>query len=122
MESFCGDRASQLRRMVYVDASFADCIRSGKSTSGAYLALAGHNTFMPLASLCKKQTCVSHSSTELEIIALTLAVRKEALPLLTLWDIVVDVIDGPQTGRDKRSGGEFASSETALDSSPLGHL
>ena len=80
--------------MVYVDASFADCVRTNKSTSGCFIALAGPNTFIPIAAICKKQTCVSHSSTESEIVAAELGLRTEVLPLLTLWDLVVEVMRG----------------------------
>ena len=109
--------------MVYVDASFADCVRTNKSTSGCLIALAGPNTFVPIAAICKKQTCVSHSSTESEIIAAELGLRTEALPLLTLWDLVVEVMHGkapnegvggpiPQRSRRSGSGGEFACNGT----------
>ncbi len=122
-EAFCGDLAQQLHLMVYVDASFADCVRTNKSTSGCLIALAGPNTFVPIAAICKKQTCVSHSSTESEIIAAELGLRTEALPLLTLWDLVVEVMHGkapnegvggpnPQRSRRSGSGGEFACNGT----------
>ena len=92
-EAFCGDKASDIHLLLYCDASFADCTRTHKSTSGVYLVLAGANTFIPIACICKKQTCVSHPSTESEIIALELGLRSEALPVLTLWDRVVDVMN-----------------------------
>ena len=110
--------------MVYVDASFADCVRTNKSTSGCLIALAGPNTVVPIAAICKKQTCVSHSSTESEIVAAELGLRTEALPLLTLWDLVVEVMHGkapnegvvvdhsPPRSRRSGSGGEFARNGT----------
>ena len=95
--------------MVYVDASFADCVRTHKSTSGCFIALAGPNTFIPVTAICKKQTCVSHSSTESEIISAELGLRTEALPLLTLWGLVVEVMHGEtpkDSTRSRRSGSE----------------
>jgi hypothetical protein len=61
-----------------------------RSTSGVYLKLAGPNTSFPLAGLSKKQTCVSHSTTESEIVAADLAARSEGLPALQLWETILD--------------------------------
>ena len=44
--------------------------------------------------MCKKQGCVSHSSTEADVVALEIAVRIEVLTGLQLWDSVIDVYDG----------------------------
>ena len=41
--------------------------------------------------MCKKQTAVSHSSTESEIISLDTGLRLDGLPALELWDIIVSV-------------------------------
>ena len=51
----------------------------------------GSRTFVPLTWLCKKQTCVSHSSTEAEFVALDAALRLEGLPCLQFWELVVSV-------------------------------
>ena len=106
-EAFRGDLAKFPHLMVFVDASFADCVRTNKSTSGCFIALAGPNSFTPIAAICKKHTCVSHSSTESEIVAAELGLRTEALPLLTLWDLVVEVMHGEapkEAPRSRRSG------------------
>ena len=42
--------------------------------------------------MCKKQTAVSHSSTESEIIALDTGLRLDGLPALELWDLIVSVL------------------------------
>ena len=39
--------------------------------------------------MCKKQTAVSHSSTESEIISLDTGLRLDRLPALELWDLIV---------------------------------
>ena len=52
--------------------------------------LLGPQTFVPIAWLCKKQGAISHSTTEAETISLDAGLRLEALPLLMLWDIVID--------------------------------
>ena len=42
--------------------------------------------------MCKKQTSVSHSSTESEIISLHTGLRLDGLPALELWDLIVSVL------------------------------
>ena len=42
--------------------------------------------------MCKKQTAVSHSSTESEIISLDTGLRLDGLPALELWDQIVSVL------------------------------
>ena len=41
---------------------------------------------------CKKQTSVSHSSTESEIISLDADLRMNGIPALDLWDVVIEVL------------------------------
>ena len=45
----------------------------------------------PISWMCKKQTAVSHSSTESEIISLDTGLRLDGLPALELWDLIVSV-------------------------------
>ena len=42
--------------------------------------------------MCKKQTAVSHSSTESEIISVDAGLRLDGLPALELWDLIVSVL------------------------------
>ena len=42
--------------------------------------------------MCQKQTSVSHSSTESEIISLDTGLRLYRLPALELWDLIVSVL------------------------------
>ena len=53
--------------------------------------------------MCKKQTSVSHSSAQAELISLDAGLRLDGIPALTLWDLVVEVFhsvpnrtDGPK--------------------------
>ena len=53
--------------------------------------------------MCKKQTSVSHSSTEAEVISLDAGLRMDGIATLTLWDLVIEVFhsvpdktDGPK--------------------------
>ena len=41
----------------------------------------------------KKQGCVSHSSTESEIVALDMGLRLDGLPAMTLWDAIIKVLE-----------------------------
>ena len=52
----------------------------------------GPRTFVTLAWMCKKQTAVSHSSAEAEIISLDAGLRLEGIPSLTLWEQIVEVL------------------------------
>ena len=42
--------------------------------------------------MCKKQTSVSHSSTESETISLDVGLRMHGLPALDQWDIAIEVL------------------------------
>ena len=53
--------------------------------------------------MCKKQTAVSHSSTESEIISLDTGLRLDGLPALDLWDLIVSVLGNVSRVSD-RSG------------------
>ena len=52
----------------------------------------GSRTFVPISWMCKKQTSVSHSSTESEIISLDAGSRLDGIPALDLWDLIVLVL------------------------------
>ena len=41
--------------------------------------------------MCKKQTSVSHFSTEAEVISLDPGLRMDGIPALDLWDLVIEV-------------------------------
>ena len=45
--------------------------------------------------MCKKQTSVSHSSTEAELISLDAGLRMAGIPALDLWDSVIEVFHSP---------------------------
>ena len=50
------------------------------------------HTFVPISWMCKKQTSVSHSSTESEIISLGAGLRLDGTPALDLCDLIVSVL------------------------------
>ena len=49
------------------------------------------HTFVPISWMCKKQTSVSHSSTESDIISLDAGLRMDGIHPLDLWDLVIQV-------------------------------
>ena len=79
--SFMHNQASELRLSCYVDASFGDCNEPAKSCSGFFIALEADQSFLPLVWVSKKQSVVSRSTTESEVVALATAVFSECIPL-----------------------------------------
>ena len=61
--------------------------------------------------LFKKQTSVSHSSTESEIISLDAGLRMDGIPALDLWDLIVTVLHG-NTNQSKQVQGDLSTSLT----------
>ena len=87
-----GNTAKQCRLGLFQDSDFAGDLEDSKSTSGGTLCVFGSHTFVPISWMCKKQTAVSHSSTESEIISLDTGLRLDGLPALELWDLIVSVL------------------------------
>ena len=54
----------------FQDSVFAGDLEDSKSPSGGTFCVFGSHTFVPISWMCKKQTSVSHSSTESEMISL----------------------------------------------------
>ena len=84
-----GNTALQCRLGLFQDSDFAGDLEDSKSTSGGTLCIFGSHTFVPKCWMCKKQTCVSHSSTESEIISLDAGLRMDGIPAL---DVVSQVL------------------------------
>ena len=77
--------AKQCRLGLFQDSDFAGDLEDSKSTSGGTLCVFGSHTFVPISWRCKKQTSVSHSSTESETISLDTGLRLDGLPALEQW-------------------------------------
>ena len=80
-----GDAPSKLQPHLFADADFAGCVETQRSTSGLHLALRGPNSCFPIAGVSKRQTCVSHSTPEAEMVSMDHALRHCGLPCLDLW-------------------------------------
>ena len=86
-----GNTAKQCRLGLFQDSDLAGDLEDSKSISGGTLCIFGSHTFVPISWMCKKQTSVSHSSTESEIITLDAGLRMNGIPALDLWDLVLEV-------------------------------
>ena len=89
---YVGNNAKQCRWGLIQDSESAGDLEDSKSTSGGTLCIFGSHTFVPISWMCKKQTSVSHCSTESEIISLDAGLRLEEIPALDLWDLIVLVL------------------------------
>ena len=87
-----GNTAKQCRLGLFQDSDFARDLEDSKSTSGGTLCVFGSHTFVPISWMCKKQTSVSHSSTESETISLDTGLRLDGLPALEPWYLIVSVL------------------------------
>ncbi len=86
---FIGDGPDELELGLFSDADFAGDHTQQRSTSGVFLALYGPHSFFPLTGQSKKQTAVSHSTVEAEILAANHAIRAAGLPALPLWERIL---------------------------------
>ena len=87
-----GNTVEQCRVGLFQDSDFAGDLEDSKSTSGGALCIFGSHAFVPISRMCKKQTAVSHSSTESEIISLDAGLRLDGIPVPDLWDLIVSVL------------------------------
>ena len=100
---YVGNTAQQCRLGWFQDYYFAGDLEDSKSTSSGTLCIFGSHTFVPISWMCKKQTSVSRSSIEAEILSPDASLRVDGVPALTLWDLVIEVFhsvpnrtDGPK--------------------------
>ena len=85
-----GDSPDLLELVLYCDADLAGDRTDSKSTSGIFMCLLGPRSFMPLNAVSKKQTSVSKSTPEAEIVSMDHAIYKLGLPAMTLWERLLD--------------------------------
>ena len=84
---YVGNTARQCRLGLFQDSDFAGDLGDSKSTSGGILCIFGSHTFVPISWMGKKQTSVSHSSTEAEVISLVAGSRMDGILALSLFGI-----------------------------------
>ena len=67
------------------------------------MCIFGSHTFVPISWMCKKQTSISHSSTEVEIISLDGGLRMVGIAAHDLWELVTEVFhSSPTNGRNPK--------------------
>ena len=89
MMGWVGDTSISWTLWLYTDAHLAADKSTSRSVSGVFCAIHRQATYFPLCALPKKQSAVSHSSAESEMIAADLGLRTEASPMTTLFDPVL---------------------------------
>ena len=112
-----GNTAKQCRLGLFHDTNFAGYLEDSKSTSGWTLCIFGSHTFVPISWMCKKQTSVSHSSTESEIISLDAGWRLDGIPALDLWDLIVAVLHG-NTYQSNQARGDLCTNQREVRAVP----
>ena len=98
-----GNTSQHCRLGLFQDSDFAGDLKDSKSTSGGILCIFGSHMFVAICWMCKKQTSVSHSSTEAEVISLDAGLRMDGIPALDLWELVIEVFHSSpnQTNKTK---------------------
>ena len=84
LRAFIGDSISDCKLWCFADADHAGEY-DNRSTTGCVLVLVGPNPHLPLTAFSKKQTSVSMSSTEAEVVAANITLRAVGLPSSGLW-------------------------------------
>lgn len=84
MVGWLGNKINEVGPHLFADADFAGCVKTSRSTSGIYLGLYGSDTCFTLQAQATRQGCVSHSTTDSEIVAADMALRTIGIPALEL--------------------------------------
>ena len=98
---YVGNTAKRCRLGMFQDNDFLGDLEDSKSTSVGTLCIFGSHTFVLISWMCKKQTSVSHSSTESEITSLDAGLRLDGIPALDLWDLIVSVLGNTTQNHDR---------------------
>ena len=102
-----------------------DCVRTltsleiwktQKSTSWRTLCILGSHTFVPISWICEKQTSVSQSSTESEIISLDARLRLDGISALDLWALIVAILGNTYQNNQER--GDLCPNQREVRSTP----
>ena len=86
---FIGDDWSVLQAQVFTDANLAGCSDTQRSTSGVFHCIGGPRSCFPIAVVSKRQSCVSKSTPEAELVALAHGLRVIGYPAMNVWDRVL---------------------------------
>ncbi len=89
MVGWVGDDLSHVQPHLYADADFAGCTSSQKSTNGLHHVLRGPNTCFPIHGASKRQSCVSVSTPEAEMVAGFYAMKTVGIPAMMIWERIL---------------------------------
>ena len=112
-----GNTAKQCRLGLSQDSDFAGDLEDLKSSSSGALCVLGSHTFVPISWMCKKQTSVSHSSTESGIISLDEGLRLDGKTALDLWDLTVAVLHG-NTNQSNQARRDLCANQSEVRATP----
>ena len=84
-----GDPAKLLRSMLYLDADFAGCPYTLKSSSGCHFDIQGPNSCFPLSSGSSGHTATAGSSTSAETCAVATGIRAKGDPSITVVALIL---------------------------------
>ena len=115
-----GNTAQHCRLRPFHDSDFAGDLEDSKSTSGGTLCISGSHTFVSNIWMCKKQTSVSHSSTESEIISLDTGLRMDGLLVLVGCDD--KSVTNPAAGNCSRNHKSKPKQKGTRDVDQLSHV
>lgn len=100
---YVGDEVTRVHWDLFTDADFAGDMVSQKSTSGVHLTLMGPNTMFPLHGISKKQTVVSFSTPEAEMVAGCFGYRSIFIPAMQLWCVMLPNLATPRFHEDNQA-------------------
>ena len=112
---YMGNTAQRCRLWFFQNSDFSGDFEDSKSPSGGVLCIFGRHTFVPTSWMCKKQTSVSQSFTEAEIISFDAGLRMDGIPALTFCDLVIELMHFVQNrteGPEKSHGNSVDSSQS----------
>ena len=110
--------AQHCRLGLFQDSDFAGDLEDSKSTSGGILCISGSRTFVLISWMCRKQTSVSHSSTESEVTSLDAGLRIDGISSLDLWHLVFEVLHSSENIPVRETRGETKPTANAPTPTP----
>ena len=87
---FIGDHPRDLTLHLYVDADFAGCPYSLRSTSGAHTCVQGPNSRFAWGAGSNQQTSRAQSTPEAELASMNEGMKKRGEQALTIWQTLLE--------------------------------
>ena len=85
LRGWVGGKRRFLEHHSFYDTDFAGCVETQRSTTGSFHMIYGPSSQLPIAMVSKRQSCVSHSTPESEIVAMHTTLRTVTIPMMELW-------------------------------------